>query len=109
MGNNAYALLQILVIAVFMFLLRCLPFLIFSGSRRESKFIDYLGRVLPYAAIGMLVVYCLKDISFAEAPYGIPELLAAGAVAGLHIWRRNTLLSIFAGTVFYMILIQFVF
>lgn len=69
----------------------------------------YLGRVLPYAAMGMLVVYCLKDVKLTAAPYGLPELLSVALVAGLHIWKRNTLLSIGAGTVCYMLLIQLVF
>lgn len=107
--NNTYEFLQIIVIAVVMFLLRGLPFVIFSGKRRESEFITYLGRVLPFAAVGMLVIYCLRNISFAAAPFGIPEFLAIALVVILHIFKRNTLLSIFGGTVFYMILVQFVF
>lgn len=109
MNNTSHALLQILVMAVFMFLLRCLPFIIFSGSRRESKFIHYLGKVLPYATIGMLVVYCLRNISFVAKPHGLPEFIAVALVVLLHVWKRNTLLSIFAGTVFYMLLVQVVF
>ena len=108
-SNTTHALSQIAVMAIFMFVLRGLPFLIFSGSRRESKFIRYIGSVLPFATIGMLVVYCLKNVSVIKAPYGAPELIAVAFVAILHVWRRNTLLSIFSGTVFYMLLIQFVF
>ena len=86
---------------------RFLPFLIFGGGKKTPDIIVYLGKVLPYAIMGMLVVYCMKDVAFLEAPYGIPELLGCAVVAVLHLWKRNTLLSIGAGTVFYMVLIQF--
>jgi branched-subunit amino acid transport protein AzlD len=89
--------------------LRFLPFLIFSEGRKTPALIAYLGRVLPYAIMGMLVIYCLKGITLTAAPFGIPELLGCAVVAGLHVWKRNTLLSIGAGTVCYMILVQMVF
>ena len=88
---------------------RFLPFLIFRDGKKTPEFIVYLGKVLPCAIMGMLVVYCLKDISFLNAPYGIPEFLGCAAVAALHVWKRNTLLSIGAGTAFYMLLVQLVF
>ena len=88
---------------------RFLPFLIFGNGKKTPDIILYLGKVLPYAIMGMLVVYCFKDVNFPAAPHGIPELLGCVAVAVLHIWKRNTLLSIGVGTVFYMLLVQFVF
>lgn len=88
---------------------RFLPFLIFQNGKKTPNIIVYLGKVLPYAIMGMLVVYCLKDVSWLQAPYGIPELLGCAVVALLHLWRRNTLLSIGVGTVFYMLLVQLVF
>ena len=88
---------------------RFIPFLIFSEKRRTPPVIEYLGTVLPCAIMGMLVVYCLKDISFVKNPYGIPELIACVVVAALHIWKRNSLLSIGGGTVCYMLLVQFIF
>ena len=88
---------------------RFLPFLIFGGGKKTPDIIVYLGKVLPYAIMGMLVVYCLKDVDFLAAPHGAPELISCVAVAVLHIWKRNTLLSIGFGTVFYMILVQLVF
>ena len=88
---------------------RFLPFLIFGGKRQPPKIITYLGKVLPCAIMGMLVVYCFKDVTFLAYPYGLPELIACVAVALLHIWKRNTLLSIGAGTVFYMVLVQLIF
>lgn len=89
--------------------LRFLPFFIFGENRKTPALISYLGQVLPYAIMGMLVVYCLKGISFTAMPFGIPEILACGVVVLLHLWKRNTLLSIGAGTVCYMLLVQLVF
>ena len=106
---DTHAALLIAVIALVTMGLRFLPFLIFGGNRETPKFIAYLGKVLPYAIMGMLVVYCLRNISFAEMPFGIPELAACAVVAGLHLWKRNTLLSIIGGTACYMLLVQLVF
>lgn len=88
---------------------RFLPFLIFGGGKKTPDIIIYLGKVLPYAIMGMLVVYCFKDVNFLATPHGIPELLSCVVVAALHLWRRNSLLSIGVGTVFYMVLVQLVF
>ena len=88
---------------------RFLPFLIFGEKRKTPAVIEYLGTVLPCAIMGMLVVYCLKDVSFLKASYGIPELIACVVVAALHVWKRNSLLSIGGGTVCYMLLVQLVF
>ena len=78
-------------------------------TMNTPEYISYLGRVLPAALIGMLVIYCLKDVSVVDAPHGLPELIAALAVVGLQVWKRNSLLSILAGTVVYMLLVQPVF
>ena len=88
---------------------RFLPFLIFGENRKTPSIIEYLGKVLPFAIMGMLVIYCLKDISLLRFPYGLPELLACAAVVVLHVWKRNSLLSIGGGTVCYMLLVQLVF
>ena len=88
---------------------RFLPFLIFPNSERTPKFITYLGKVLPCAIMGMLVVYCMKDVQFLDGSFGIPEMLSCAVVVLLHIWKRNSLLSIGVGTVFYMLLVQLVF
>ena len=88
---------------------RFLPFLIFGEKRKTPPIIEYLGKVLPRAIMGMLVVYCLKDVSFLSAPFGLPELIACVVVAALHMWKRNSLLSIGGGTVCYMLLVQLVF
>lgn len=107
--NDLHTALIIAVTALVTAALRFLPFLIFGENRNTPPVVTYLGRVLPYAIMGMLVVYCLKDIRFTAAPFGIPEALGCAVVALLHLWKRNTLLSIGAGTVCYMLLVQFVF
>lgn len=88
---------------------RFLPFVIFGEKRRTPAPVTRLGKLLPFAIMGMLVVYCLKDVELASAPHGIPELIAGALVVALHVWKRNTLLSIAAGTVCYMLLVQLVF
>jgi branched-subunit amino acid transport protein AzlD len=88
---------------------RFLPFILFQDTKSNHSYISYLGKVLPYSAIGLLVVYCLKDVSFKSYPYGIPEAIAIICIAVLHYWKGNTLLSIGAGTVLYMVLVQTVF
>ena len=89
--------------------LRFLPFIIFSGDRETPPYIAYLGKVLPYAIMGMLVVFCLKNVTLTSVPFGAPEFIACGLTALLHVWKRNTLVSIVGGTVCYMILVQIVF
>ena len=106
---DLHSALMIAVIALVTAALRFLPFLIFGENRKTPPLVTYLGRVLPYAIMGMLVIYCLKGISLTAFPFGIPELIGCGIVILLHIWKRNTLLSIGAGTVCYMLLVQLVF
>lgn len=101
--------LLVVVVAAVTAALRFLPFLIFREGRTMPGWLSHLGQVLPCAIMGMLVVYCLKGVSLTAAPFGIPELLGCAAVALLHIWKRNTLLSIGVGTVFYMVLVQLIF
>lgn len=101
--------LLIAVAAVVTALLRFLPFWVFGENRTTPQWLLRMGRLLPYAIMGMLVVYCLKDVSLTTAPFGLPEFLGCAIVAGLHIWKRNTLLSIGGGTLCYMLLIQLVF
>ena len=102
------SVLIIAVCALCTFLERALPFLIF-GSRPVPEIVRYLGRVLPMAVMTTLVVYCLRGISFASAGSFLPELIAVAAVAGLHLWRHSTFLSIVGGTGVYMVLVQLVF
>lgn len=104
-----HAALMIAVIALVTAALRFLPFLIFGENRKTPPLISYLGQVLPYAIMGMLVVYCLKGISLSAFPFGIPEIIGCAVVTLLHVWKRNTLLSIGAGTVCYMLMVQLIF
>lgn len=99
----------IFAVAVSIFVTRLIPFLLFPGGKEIPPVIRYFGRVLPPAVIGMLVVYCLKSVRPAVYPHGLPELIAVAIVVGLHVWKRNNLLSIGAGTVLYMFLTQVVF
>ena len=100
---------MLVVIVVMTAATRFLPFLIFNEKRKTPPLVEYLGKVLPCAIMGMLVVYCLKDVSWTSAPFGLPELIGIAIVALLHIWKRNSLLSIGVGTVCYMLLVQLVF
>ncbi len=99
----------ITVVALITAALRFLPFWVFGENRKTPPLITYLGQVLPYAIMGMLVVYCLKDVNLTATPFGIPELTGCAVVALLHLWKRNTLLSIGLGTLCYMLLVQLVF
>lgn len=107
--TTLHSIALIVVMAIVSYLLRALPFLIFSGKKETPKFVLYLGKVLPCAIIAMLVIYCIKDISFAQVSSFLPYIISGVIVVLLHIWKRNTLLSIIAGTLSYMALVQFVF
>ncbi len=109
MPDLRYSAIAVAVIALVTIALRFAPFLIFNGKRKTPEIITYLGRVLPYAIMGMLVVFCLKGVAPLSYPYGLPELISCTVVVVLHVWKRNTLLSIIGGTACYMILIQLIF
>ena len=103
---------QIITIAMVVLgtvLTRFLPFLLFPAGKPTPKYIQYLGKVLPASVFGLLVIYCLKNVSIFTGSHGIPELLAILLVIELHLWKRQMLLYIAGGTVFYMLLVQTVF
>lgn len=102
-------LITILMVVLGTMLTRFLPFLLFPGNKPTPKYIQYLGNVLPAAVFGLLVVYCLKNVSFLTGTHGIPELISIAVVVVLHLWKRQMLLSIAGGTVCYMLLVQLVF
>ena len=106
---DMHSVLLVVVISMVTMALRFLPLWIFGNGQQTPPVIQYLGKVLPFAIMGMLVVFCLKGVSLVSAPHGIPELIACGTVVGLHVWKRNTALSIVGGTVVYMLLVQLVF
>ena len=109
MSNNTHAMVLILTMMVGTMATRFLPFLLLGEKRQTPPFIRYLGKVLPYAIMGMLVVYCLKGISFDALGNWLPSAIACAVTGLLYLWRRNTLLSILGGTVCYMLLVQTVF
>ena len=109
MTTNLHTWLAVAVIALVTILLRFLPFAIFNKNRKTPKIIEKLGAVLPYAIMGMLVVYCLKGVNFASTSGYLPALISSVLVGLLYVWRKNTLVSIVAGTVCYMLLVQLVF
>ncbi len=103
---------QIITIAICVIgtmLTRFLPFVVFSSKKPVPKYIQYLGKALPLAVFGMLVVYCLKNVSLLSGSHGIPEIIAIAVTAGLHLWKKQMLLSVAAGTFVYMLLVQLVF
>ena len=104
-----HSILIIAVIAIVTMAMRYMPFLVFGEKRKTPKIINYLGKVLPFAMIGMLVVYCFKDVKPLAFPYALPEIIAALIVGATYLWKRNTLISVASGTVSYMLLVQLVF
>ena len=103
-------LITIAVVALGTMITRFLPFLLFPSGREMPPYVRYLGRVLPAAALGLLVIYCVKDVAFFTGRWhGLPELISMALVTALHAWKRNMLLSIAAGTICYMALVQWVF
>lgn len=90
-------------------LTRFLPFLVFSPKKPTPRFVQYLGKALPCAIFGMLIIYCLKNVDMLSGSHGMPELIAIAVTVGLHLWRRQMLLSIAGGTLCYMLLVQLVF
>lgn len=107
--NYLYVLSAIAVMSLVTIFTRAFPFVVFGNSKKPAQWVVYLGEVLPPAIIAMLIVYCLKSVSVITYPFGLPELIACVLVVVLHIWKRNNMLSIFGGTIIYMILVQFVF
>ena len=107
--TSVQAFITLLAVMAGTMVTRFLPFIIFPESKEPPRFILYLGKVLPAAVIGLLVVYCLKGVKILSSPYGLPELIAIAAIVLVHRWTRNTLLSIGGGTLLYMLLVQFIF
>lgn len=103
---------QIITIAMVVLatmLTRFLPFIVFPSGKPTPKYIQYLGKVLPAAVFGLLVIYCLKNVDVMTGSHGLPELISIAVVIGLHLWKRNMLISIAGGTVCYMLLVQLAF
>ena len=107
--STTQAVLTILICGLATVLIRALPFLVFSGEKKTPPYILYLGQALAPAVYSMLVVYCLKSVSLTESPHGLPEAAGIAVTVLLHLWKKQTLLSIAGGTICYIFLIRFIF
>ena len=103
---DTHTLLLVFVIALVTAALRFLPFFVFRGGRKSPRIVEKLGGLLPYAVMGMLVVYCLRDVRFTSPSGFVPSFVACLAVGILYVWKRNTLVSIVVGTATYMLLLR---
>ena len=109
MTDYRHAMIVIAVMGLAVLATRIVPVLIFGRGERVPEFILYLGRVVPYTAMGLLIVYCLRDMPVLDAPHGLPEIISLTVVTGTYLWKRNTILSVVAGTALYMFLVQSIF
>lgn len=107
--SNLHSALIVAIASIVTIAIRFIPFILFPENKEVPKLLTYLSNVLPPAIMGMLVVYCFKNISFITAPHGVPEAIATAVTALLYIWKKNILISIAVGTVLYMLLVQVVF
>lgn len=106
---NWYVLICVVISAIVTIFLRAIPFLAFGGDKKLPVFIEYLGKTLPYAIIGMLVVFCMKEVSFDATVKWAPQFIAGAIVVLSYVWKKSTILSIVAGTVCYMLMVQMIF
>ena len=107
--SDSHAMIILLVIGFVTLMTRILPVLIFGRGEKVPDYILYLGKSVPFTAMGLLIVYCLKDVPIRESPHGLPELIALSVVSGTYLWKRNPILSVVIGTVVYMLLVQAIF
>ena len=109
MTDYRHAIIVIMVMGLAVLATRIVPVFIFGRGEKVPEFILYLGRVVPYTAMGLLIVYCLRDTPVLEAPHGLSELISLAVVTLTYLWKRNTILSVVIGTALYMFLVQSVF
>lgn len=109
MTDYSHAFIIILIMGVVTLATRIVPVLIFGRGKKVPDYIMYLGKVVPYTAMGLLIIYCLKDVSIFSKTHAIPEIIALAIVSGTYLWKRNTIFSVVIGTVAYMIMVQLVF
>ena len=107
--SDKHAMIILLVMGFVTLMTRILPVLIFERGEKVPDYILYLGKVVPFTAMGLLIVYCLKDVPVLESPHALPELIALAVVSGTYLWKRNSILSVVIGTAVYMLLVQAVF
>lgn len=109
MTDHRHAVIVIAVMGLAVLATRIMPVLTFGRGEKVPEFILYLGRVVPYTAMGLLIIYCFRDVPVLEAPHGLPEIISLAVVTGTYLWKRNTILSVVIGTVLYMFLVQSIF
>ncbi len=109
MSSTLHSFVLIGVMVVITATTRFLPFILFKNSEKTPKVLKYLGKVLPGAIMGMLVIYCFKDVNVIAYPYILPEIIATAFIVALYLWRKNVMLSIGLGVILYMFLVQVVF
>lgn len=109
MTDHRQAIIIIAVMGLMTLATRIVPVLIFGRGEKVPDYIMYLGKVVPYTAMGLLIVYCLKDVPVLEAPHALPEIISLAVVTLTYLWKRNTIFSVVTGTVLYMLLVQMVF
>lgn len=109
MPDFRHAAIIILVMGLMTLATRIIPVLIFGRGEKVPDYILYLGKVVPYTAMGLLIVYCLKDVPVLEAPHALPEIISLAVVTITYLWKRNSILSVVIGTLLYMVLVQMVF
>jgi len=109
MPDYRHAMIVILVMGLITFATRIVPVLIFGRGEKVPDYIMYLGKVVPYTAMGLLIVYCLKDVSVMDSPHALPEIISLAVVSLTYLWKRNSIFSVVTGTVLYMVLVQMVF
>ena len=107
--TTAQLLITVAAISVGTLSMRFLPYILFPAGKPTPKFVQFLGKVLPGAVFGMLLIYSLKDVSILSGSHGIPELIGVAVTTGVHLWKKQMMLSMAAGTLTYMLLVQFVF
>lgn len=107
--NTQQQIITIALMGLSVMLTRFLPFILFPTEKHTPRFVLFLGKYLPSAVFGMLVVYCLKDIKFSEGTQGLPELIGIAITVMLHLWRKNMMLTIAGGTIAYMVMVQWIF
>ena len=107
--DTIHSLIIVAMVALATQITRWTPFLLFSGDKKLPKVVEDLGRLLPPAMMGLLVVYCLRSVDLLSGSHGLPEAIAVAVIVALHLWKRNVLLSIAGGTAVYMLLVQAVF
>ncbi len=109
MTDSGHAMIVIVAMGLAVLATRIMPVLIFGRGEKVPEYILYLGRVVPYTAMGLLIVYCLRDVPVFDSPHGLPEIISLAVVTATYLWKRNTILSVVIGTVLYMFLVQSVF